>query len=80
MSFAAACVVGVAVGNSSTTILTRAVVVMVLAWFVGRVIGGIAQKTIEDHLNSYKRNHPIPDSSGAAAPGIEGDGAANGAA
>ena len=79
MSFAAASVVGVAVGNSSTTILVRAVIVMVLAWVVGRVIGGIAQKTIEDHLETYKRNHPISESS-AAAPAIEGDTAANGAA
>lgn len=67
--------VGVGAGNSATTIVWRATFVMVLAWFVGWVVGAIAQKTIEDHLQSYRLKHPIPEN-GSAAQGIGGDSAA----
>lgn len=60
MSFAAALVVGVAVGNTASTILWRAIAVMVLGWLVGLAIGAIAQRTVEDYLKAYKEQHPIP--------------------
>lgn len=60
MSFAAALVVGFAVGNTTTTILWRAIGIMVLGWLVGLAIGAIAQRTVDDHVRTYKEQHPIP--------------------
>ena len=60
-SFAAASIVGMVVGNSVTTILWRATLVMVICWFVGRIAGAIAQRTVDDHIAQYKQRKPIPE-------------------
>ncbi len=65
IGFAAASVVGVAAGNPTSTVLLRATVVMLLIWGVGRVIGAMLQRTIEDHIRRYKHDHPIPDDASA---------------
>lgn len=49
-----------AVGNQATTILWRATVIMLLGWIVGRAIGAIAQSTVDDHIDQYKQQNPIP--------------------
>ena len=36
---------------------------MVAAWCVGTIVGGIAQRTIEEHLAEYRVAHPIPSES-----------------
>ena len=41
-SFAAALLLGMAAGNSAHTILLRSIVLMVVAWFIGRIIGDAA--------------------------------------
>lgn len=51
-----------AVGNQTSTILWRATVIMLLGWLVGRAIGAIAQSTVDDHVNQYKQQNPIPGS------------------
>ena len=59
--FACAMVVGVLAGNSANTIIMRAMFVMFPAWIVGRVVGGIAERVIIEHIDQYKRANPIPD-------------------
>ena len=59
-SFASASIVGMAVGNSATTILWRSVLVMVICWFIGWIAGGITQRTVDDHIEQYKQGNPIP--------------------
>lgn len=54
-------VVGIAAGNSSQTVILRATLIMIVCWFIGRAVGAVAQWAITDHVNSYKRRHPIPD-------------------
>lgn len=51
---------GVVAGNSATTILWRAFVVMVAGLIVGSAVGAIAQRTVDDHIRQYKNEHPIP--------------------
>lgn len=61
VAFAAALAVGVAADNSVGTIIQRALIAMAVAWLVGRVIGGIAMRVVHEHVERYKREHPIPD-------------------
>ena len=61
LSFAAAIVVGIGAGNSTSTILFRSIFVMIVCWFIGRAVGAVAQWAIMDHINRYKQQHPIPD-------------------
>lgn len=68
-SFAAAAVLGVAAGNGATTILWRAFVVMVVGLLVGSAVGAIAQRTIDEHIRSYKQEHPVPGEGVATAGG-----------
>ncbi|RMH19953.1 MAG: hypothetical protein D6698_05080 [Gammaproteobacteria bacterium] len=61
--FAAAIVVGIHVGNTPQTVLLRAVLVMIICWPIGYLVGLVAQRAIMDQINRYKQEHPIPDES-----------------
>jgi hypothetical protein len=61
VSFAGAVVIGLAMGHSAVVILSRAMVVMLLSWVAGRLIGGLAQHQVEQAINQYKEAHPIPE-------------------
>lgn len=50
-----------AADNSTSTILWRAMVVLLLAYPVGWVVGAIAQSAVQSHVDAYKKAHPIPD-------------------
>jgi hypothetical protein len=60
--FVAALVIGFAASLSTDEILLRAIVVMAICWPVGRLLGGMAQRAVEENVSQYKRAHPIPDS------------------
>ena len=34
-------------------------VLMIVAWCVGRIVGAIAQRTVDEHIEQYKQEHPI---------------------
>lgn len=61
VSFASALFVGAAAGNPLDTILIRALFVMVGCYAVGLIIGAVAQHTIDQHIEQYKTENPIPD-------------------
>jgi len=61
ISFAAAVVVNVAVGNSLQTVVERAIVVMVVCWVIGGIVGSVLQRIVAEHIEKYKRDHPIED-------------------
>lgn len=61
VGFAAAVVVGIAVGNEPTAVLTRATLVMLGCLVLGTVVGKIAQHTIDQHVEKHKRENPIPE-------------------
>lgn len=60
VSFAAALLIGLHSGNSAGVLIWRATLVMVVCWIVGRVVGAVAQRVVDEHIESYKREHPIP--------------------
>lgn len=64
---------GVAAGNPATLVLYRAAVAMVVSYLVGKIVGSVAHRVIEDDVAAYKREHPIEKVSGAATEGA-GDG------
>ena len=63
VSFAAAIVVGMHAGNSAATVIFRAIFVMIFCWFIGYVVGVVAQWAVLDHIKQYKEQHPIPEDS-----------------
>ena len=50
LAFAAAIVAGLAVGNSPTTVLTRALVTLVVALLVGKLVAWSTKLVLRDHL------------------------------
>ncbi len=73
VGFTASLIVGWAAGNSAYTILWRSAVAFCICHLVGRLIGSIAQRTIEDNIETYKREHPIPSDPVAADGGVNVD-------
>ena len=61
VSFAAALFIGVAANNSFNTIVLRAILTMGICYLVGRVIGALADRAVQEHIAQYKLEHPIPD-------------------
>lgn len=61
VSFTAALAVGFTAGNTPVTIMLRAMIVMVVCWAIGRVVGEIMQRVVHDHVADYIAEHPIPD-------------------
>ncbi len=60
ISFAAAVVVGMIVRNDAFTIIWRATLIMIACWFVGRIIGGVVMRSINENLDAYRQAHPLP--------------------
>jgi len=60
VAFAAAVAVGLAAGNPTSTILGRALLAMFVCWVVGRIVGGVAIRTVQNDIDTYKASHPIP--------------------
>jgi 4-hydroxybenzoate polyprenyltransferase len=85
VGFAAAVVVGIAVGNPPTVVLTRATLVMLGCLVIGTIVGKVAQRTIDQHVERHKRDNPIPGqdnpstSAASSATGAEGPAAADAA-
>jgi len=65
--FAGAVIVGLAAGNPALTILWRSLLVMLGAWLIGRVVGAIAQRAVDEHVEQYRRQHPLPGEEQAEA-------------
>lgn len=61
MCFAAAVVVGFASGNPAATVTVRAMIVMLIGWCVGRAVGALAQRTVDEQIEAYKKARPIPE-------------------
>ncbi len=51
------------VDNAGSTIIFRALVVMGLCWAIGLFLGSVAQRTVQENIETYKQEHPIPEKS-----------------
>ena len=66
-SFSACLIYGAYMGVESVWLITNAVLVMMLCYVVGRVGGYITQRCVDEHIDQYKKQHPIPDEQAAVA-------------
>ncbi|WP_145075916.1 hypothetical protein [Poriferisphaera corsica] len=60
VAFALCLIAGTYAGNDYATVLSRSIMVMMLTWIVGRIIGTVMQATVEDYINRYKVAKPVP--------------------
>lgn len=60
VSFAAALLIGLMSGNSAGVLIWRATLVMIACWVIGRIVGSVAQRVVDEHIEKYKQEHPIP--------------------
>ena len=60
VGFTASLVVGGAAGNPAATVVWRSLIAFLLCYLVGKIVGFVAQRTIEEDIAAYKREHPIP--------------------
>jgi len=59
-SFVVTAVANVVVANSMSTVLIRAILVMMICYIVGLLVGAVAERTIAEHIEQYKEQNPIP--------------------
>lgn len=59
-AFAIAMIAGWAALNPLDTILSRAIVAMVVCYAVGQVLGWAATKAASEHMTRYRADRPIP--------------------
>lgn len=59
IAFAAATLVGLAAQNSAWTVLYRALIAMGVCWVVGFIVGLVAQRVVDQQIETYKSRHPI---------------------
>ncbi len=58
---AIAIVAGIAARNDATTVLSRAILALVIAYIVGQIIATILEHVAREHVETYTRQHPVPD-------------------
>ena len=66
VGFAAAAIVGAVAGNPMATVLWRGLIVMGACWLIGRLVGLVMTRAVQEHIDTYKRSHPIPDDPGSS--------------
>ena len=35
---------------------------MIVCWFIGHVVGGVAERILEEHLEAYRQKYPFSES------------------
>jgi hypothetical protein len=71
IAFAAAIICGVAADNTASTIIWRAILVMLGAYMVGRAVGWAAERAIAEHVEHYKQANPVQSNEPRGAPAGE---------
>ena len=61
VAFAAALIVGIAVGNPAGTVLWRALLTLALCWPIGYVVGSIAGHMNHTAIEAYKKQNPMEE-------------------
>jgi putative Mn2+ efflux pump MntP len=65
--FTVAVVSGLAAGNSAQRVLTTALISMIVCQIAGLLVGIVGERTVNDYVQTYKRDHPIPGAPRALA-------------
>lgn len=59
VAFAVALLCGMAVNNPMTVVVGRACLAMLVCYLVGLGIGSIGRRAIQEHVDAYKKKHPV---------------------
>ena len=71
-AFAVALVSGLAAGNTSTRILTTALVSLAGCHVLGLALAAVAERVVKDHVESYRAARPVPEFKEGATGGSPG--------
>lgn len=69
--FAVCLVAGMNAGNSTATVLSNALLAMAVTFFVGLVVGAMAQKMLDENVSAEAAKSAPPADNGSAAPRVE---------
>lgn len=47
-------------GNNATTVIWRAILIMVACWYIGLIFGNMSQRAVDENIARYKEANPIP--------------------
>ncbi|MEO0476928.1 MAG: hypothetical protein AAF085_13300 [Planctomycetota bacterium] len=61
--FAGTIVVGVFNGNGWISILLSALLVCLIAWIVGSLLGALMLRSVNEQIRRHQEDNPIPDES-----------------
>jgi len=64
---------GIVAGNPAATIIERAMLIMIVSWFAGYIVGTVALRAVNEKISAYRNAHPIP-SDGDGVDGVGEDG------
>lgn len=60
-AFAVAVIAGLGAGNTASDVLIRALVAMVVCYFIGTLLGGVGERTVSEHVRQYIEGRVVPD-------------------
>ncbi|QNN23896.1 hypothetical protein HED60_17015 [Planctomycetales bacterium ZRK34] len=60
IGFIIAILAGLAADNPATTTLVRALGSMFICYIVGMIIGAVATRALNEHIEQYKQSNPMP--------------------
>lgn len=61
VSFSATLFAGYMAHNTPLKMVSFSFVTMIVCYGIGRIIGGLAEYVIQQHIEKYKRDFPIPE-------------------
>ena len=67
-AFAVAVVAGLAGGNTTASILVRALIAMAVCYPVGLIIGLMCQRVVEEHAKTHPIARTVPDAGTGGGP------------
>lgn len=59
--FAATIVVGIANGNGWVSVLSSALLVCLIAWIVGSLLGMLMLQSVNEQIDRHREDNPVPD-------------------
>ncbi len=59
IAFTIAMICGLAAQNPGSTIISRALVAMMVCYALGLGIGILGKRTVEEHVEEYKKKYPV---------------------
>jgi|GEM_PF-3848589 len=69
--FTIAIIAGMSVGNDASAVLTTAMLCMFGCYIVGLLVGHMAHRVLQAHVEEYRASHPVAGHVAKPAPGAQ---------